>query len=189
MRNGHRNVRPDQFPDFIPNYELELHPRARATNFIHRAGAGFGFVMDALPKDILEKFKLPRHHFYPMKVYHNGKTLPYFWFHYIVDDFWDWVDRDQSIAVIQDIRKNYEVVDTFDLDLSVDEIKKLKKTFPYYLKTKWQKLVFKSGFPYDFYKSRNIMVFEFIGEDVAEAFEKAGVTGLEINYTKNIVVL
>ena len=100
-QNGHFMVKHYEFPDFIPNLELDLHPKANATNYLDStAGLTSGFIIDAKFKEILSSFKLPRHHFYPIKVYKDDKLLDYYWFHYIVDDFWQYLDKDKSMAEI-----------------------------------------------------------------------------------------
>uniref|UniRef100_UPI000555B3CD hypothetical protein n=1 Tax=Aquimarina pacifica TaxID=1296415 RepID=UPI000555B3CD len=96
LYDGHRNVKVNEFPDFIPNYELDLHSKAKPTSFIHHSVANFGWVINGRLKDIMESYNLLDHHFYKMKLHHNGITLNYFWFHYIVRDFWKYLDKEKS---------------------------------------------------------------------------------------------
>ena len=63
-KNGCWNVERNNFPDFIPNYELELHPKAKPTNFLPIYSIGFGMIVDKNLKEVLSNFKLPKHHFY-----------------------------------------------------------------------------------------------------------------------------
>lgn len=188
VNNGHRNVEPDKFPDFLPNYELDLHSKANATDFLPRVGPGFGMVVNNKFKEILANFKLPNHHFYKMKVYQKNQILDYYWLHYIVDDFWGWLDREQSEAVIFDHKKDFEVVNSIDLNLSLDEIKKLKKGFPYNLHVRWNKIVFKKGFSYDLYQAKDVQLLEFISEDLKNALKETNITGIDVKLNDKIFV-
>ncbi len=101
LKNSSRNVKYSEFPDFSPELELEIHPEAIATNFLERTDATFGMIIDSDIKNILGQFKLPPHHFYPIKVYHKGKLLTYFWFHHIIQNIWEYIDIDRSLIRIQ----------------------------------------------------------------------------------------
>ncbi|HEA20395.1 hypothetical protein LCGC14_1520330 [marine sediment metagenome] len=65
LHNSHWQVRADEFPDFVPNLELEIDKKAKPTNFLDGASGFNGFLVDKPFKSILEKFRLPPHHFYP----------------------------------------------------------------------------------------------------------------------------
>ena len=56
-------MRRDEFPDFVPDYKLELYPKAKVTNFLQNNPANFGWIVDEKLKNVLEKHKLPRHQF------------------------------------------------------------------------------------------------------------------------------
>ncbi|SFW52757.1 hypothetical protein SAMN02927921_02153 [Sinomicrobium oceani] len=103
--NGSYCVKPDTFPDFVPNYELELHKKAFATGFLQRVGASFGIVVDEKVKNILKEHCLPPHAFYPTTVFHNDEVLQYYWFHYIPNDFWELIDNRNSFAYVYQIKK------------------------------------------------------------------------------------
>ena len=101
LPDSHRQVKPHSFPDFIPNLELELHDKAYPTDYIQKF-VSFGMVVNTKFKNILKQFKLPPHAFYPIKVYHKGALLEYFWFHYAINDFFSWLDKEESKALIYD---------------------------------------------------------------------------------------
>ncbi|HEA20393.1 MAG TPA: hypothetical protein ENH87_05695 [Pricia antarctica] len=100
-KNSSRNLKYSEFPDFLPELELEIDANAVPTNFLERAEATFGIIVDTDFREILEQFTLPHHHFYPIKVYHKGNLLKYFWLHFIVKDIWKSIDIEQSLVRIQ----------------------------------------------------------------------------------------
>lgn len=65
LPNSHWQVKHNEFPDFIPNYELELHPYAVATNYLDGTGDYSGFLVDGAFKKVLEVHKLPPPLFLP----------------------------------------------------------------------------------------------------------------------------
>ncbi len=87
LANSIWQVKPDEFPDFKLNYELELNKNAIPTNYLDGTSSPPGIIVDNKLKSIFEKFSLPPHHFYPIKVYHVGKLLDYYCFHFIINDF------------------------------------------------------------------------------------------------------
>lgn len=76
LPNSIWDIKHNEFPDFILNYELELHKDAIPTNYIEGV-SNLGMIVDFKFKTILEKVNLPEHQFYPIKVYLNGKRKVY----------------------------------------------------------------------------------------------------------------
>lgn len=184
--NGHWEVHPHEFPDFVPNLELTLHKKAKATDFLENY-VSFGMLINNKFKEILKGFKLPPQAFYPIKVYHKGELIEYYWFHYIVKDFWEWIDKDKSKAVITDNKKNFIVVKEVNLKLSVKKIRELEDNLPYYQNMKWEKIVFKKGFPkYDVYKTQHIDYIIVISERLLNVLQEAGMTGFEVELFDDI---
>ncbi|KKM62567.1 hypothetical protein LCGC14_1520310, partial [marine sediment metagenome] len=101
LPESHWQVKSNEFPDFIPNYELELHEKAVPTNLIDPASGSFGLVVDSKLKTLFQEFNLPPHHFYPIKIYQKSKLLDYYWMHFIISDFWENIDMDKSTLRIQ----------------------------------------------------------------------------------------
>ena len=186
--DGYREVKPHEFPNFIPNLELELHKDAKATAYLEQY-VSFGMVINARFKSILQQFKLPPHAFYPIKVYHKGGLLEYFWFHYVVHDFFEWLDKDKSRAVIYDDKDgNYKIISELDLRISLDEIEKINLALPWQQGLKWEKIVFKADFPkYDVYKTRGLDLKNFISGRLLKALQDAGVNGFTAKPIDNII--
>lgn len=94
--NGYYNVKKDKFPDFSPEYELELDPRAHLVNILPPHPGSNGLLVDEMVRGILKRHCLPPHAFYPMELYHKRNVHRYYWFHYIPDDFWNLLDKENS---------------------------------------------------------------------------------------------
>ena len=179
--DGYLAMRYDKFPDFVPNYKLELHPKAIPTNFLPNSPASFGWVVDSKLKIILESHELPKHHFYPIKVYHKNQILDYYWLHYIIDDFFEFIDKKKSYGEVFEFTSPFETIveQTFPI-LSWDQVLKVKKSNKYN-RTRIGKIIMKKNFPkYDVYETRCISYSQIISQKLKEVFEKEGITGMEI---------
>ena len=178
--DGYLAMRPDTFPDFVPNLKLELHSEAKPTNFLPNNPTGFGWIVDSKLKNILEKHKLPKHHFYKIKVFHNQKSLNYYWLHYIIDDFYEFIDKDNSYGEAFEMKSPLEttVQSTFPI-LSWDQVQEEKKKHKFN-RTRIGKIVMKKDFPkYDLYQTRCISYISIISESLKNAMEKEHITGIE----------
>lgn len=149
---GHRKVKSYEFPNFSPNYELQLTAQAKVTDNISKVGANFGMVVNEKVKAILKNFKLPKHRFYSMKVYKDDEALPYYWFHYIIDDFWNFLDTKNSYGEIFEMElTNKKVIKSFPL-ISKEQLKKVEDQENTILK-QIGKIQMLPNFPkYDFYQ-------------------------------------
>lgn len=182
-KNGHFMVKHYEFPDFRPNLELEINPKANPTNYLDStAGLMNGFILDKKLKDILSISKLPKHHFYPIKVFQTNNLLDYYWFHYIIDDFWEYLDKDKSsIEVVYMESPTKITVETTMPIISNEQIISCKKNLSIGKNLRIRELIMKPSFPkYDFYKigclSRNTL----ISESLKDIIFKEGITGIEI---------
>lgn len=81
--NSESKIESNEFPDFIPKYGLDLHPRSIETDVLDSGTLDFGLVVSQRLKTILESFKLPPNKFYPIDVYNSQNK--YYWFHFISD--------------------------------------------------------------------------------------------------------
>ena len=178
--NNARNVKPDVFPDFTPKLNLKFHKKAKITNYIERSSVSFGMFIDSQFKTILEKFNLPNHRFYEINVKQDNKIYVYYWFHYLINDFWDLIDKKNSKAVIIDNKKNFQPVDEIDLNMNEEQMKNFFYfEIPYYQNPKWEKIVFKKEFPnYDIYKTK-IDFKTIISERLLDDLKSNGMNGFE----------
>ncbi len=185
--DGYLAMEANKFPDFMPNFKLELHEKAIPTNFLPISPASFGWIVDDKLKSIIEKHKLPRHHFYKIKVYHKNEILIYYWFHYIIDDFYEFIDKSKSYGEVYEFKnttkapiKKIETVvkETFPIH-SWDQVLKEKKKHGYNT-TRIGKIVMKDDFPkYDIYETRCINYITIISENLRNDSIKEGMTGFE----------
>ncbi|MHA7056064.1 hypothetical protein ACWGOQ_0002520 [Aquimarina sp. M1] len=174
-RNGCFDVNNHSFPDFVPNYELELHSKAFPTGFLPRAGASFGMIVNEKTKRVFQEHILPPHAFYPMKVYHNEIILKYYWFHCIPNDFWRLIDAENSFAEVFNFKTRTVVRKILinSRDQIINEIKKNK----YPLTLRLGNLKMNSDFfNYDFYKI-DAFNHKIISKRLKNALEAADVTG------------
>jgi len=123
LPNSHWQVRAYEFPNFSPNFDIELHRKSEATNIIDGIGGYHGILLDEMTKNILEKAQLPPHRFHPINVVQSGKKLDYYWFHFITNNFINYIDTEKSTIKIQhNINDNNFVVQPV---LSIDYLKRL----------------------------------------------------------------
>ncbi|WP_299132549.1 hypothetical protein [uncultured Tenacibaculum sp.] len=170
-------VRHHFFPNFIPNIELELHDKAKRTNFIERSDTYFGMFVDFKFKEVLKKAIIPPHKFYSIKVYHKGELLEYYWLHYIIDDFWKFLDIEKSKGKIID-QKNEFHKEELNLSHSIDSLLKKQEDLPYYQHMKWDKIVFKTDFPrYDIYETQTFDFKTVISESLLLALKEENISG------------
>lgn len=179
--DGYLAVRAYEFPDFTPKYKLILHPRAKPTNFLPKSPASFGLVVDKKLKFILENHKLPKHHFYKIKVYHKDIELEYYWLHFIVNDFWKFIDHNTSYAEYfkYDNPLKVKVLDKIPI-INNNQIMEETKKYDYG-SLRIGKVVMKNDFPqYDLYETQCINYITIISETLKHSLEKEGITGMEI---------
>lgn len=188
FRYNHYDVEYNKFPNFIPNLELELHNKAKVTDYLNVFAISFGNVISKSFYDILKRLNLPSCNFYPIKVYHKGKLLEYYWFHYIIEDFWKYLDKNKTKGIIYDDKDEYKVVSEIDLNYSPQEISIIDENLPWHQHMKWEKIVFKPDFPkYDVYETQTLEYRTVISERLLNALQEAGMTGFTTKLYDKIV--
>lgn len=175
--NGVYKVRKNEFPDFIPNYELELESNAIPTSLLPNVGASFGLIVNKELKEILSKHKLPPHHFYKMKVLYHDEVLEYYWLHYIVNDFWDHIDKEKSFGEVYTVKKGIFTIHEEVKTTSKEEVLEIRKNLKL-PKMFRAKTIFKPSFPsYDLYET-DLTNDVFISAKLKNAMEDSGMTGM-----------
>lgn len=176
LPNSHWNVLSNEFPEFTPNYELELLNNSIATDYLDVDSKPTGIFVSEKLKKIIETFNLPPHRFYKIKVIQNKKNIDYYWFHYIVNDFWEYVDLNESMIEIYHMvnKKHSEVLRI----KSINNIEILKENLERGFKLRLFKIIFKNKYPYDIYKISNI-IYEpvIVSESLLNALQEEGMTG------------
>ena len=175
--NSERNVTPDLFPEFAPNYGLDLNPKSIATDVIDRGTLEFGIVISENLRKILHDYNLPPHKFYPIDVYNSNRN--YYWFHYI-SNFRSFFDVKNSEVEIFDIFKQ-EIVDVVRFnsfeelnDFNRQLILQVGKTMRYRL------IKLRPSFPkYDLFEIKGAQHFTVISDRLKNELERQSITGLE----------
>ncbi len=179
--NGYTMVRWNEFPDFVPYVELVLNSKAKWTDILSSV-VGHGFIINNRVKSILEGHNLPARAFYPVKVHSGDSSRDYYWFHYINNDFWDWVDQDRSKLFLRHLfpDKRSQVLGEADLSLSTEGLVDLSRNKPRLTDYYWEKLVLNNNFPdLDFFRTLFPSRHTVISQRLLNAFEESGITGYE----------
>jgi hypothetical protein len=107
------------FPDFIPDLGgMKLSGRAKLTDWVSTSFGGA--LITPRFHEILEKYNLCPHRFYPVTLYARNVPHEYFYLH-IISDYSDFVDYKKSTFVE---RNSYETRGTFFVDSKEDMLKK-----------------------------------------------------------------
>lgn len=142
---NHYDVEYNSFPDFIPNLELELHKKAKQTDYLNAFSISFGMIINDKFKSILEDFNLPSHAFYPIKVHQEKSVFKYYWFHYIVD-LWKYIDVQKSFLQVYK-KFEFEVEKVIPIPKKPEEIEVIKSSLPRQKELMIHKIIFKDTFP------------------------------------------
>ncbi|WP_299246095.1 DUF1629 domain-containing protein [uncultured Aquimarina sp.] len=179
--NGLYQVKHYEFPNFLPELKLELHKDAIPTDYLYSM-VGFGMMtVSEKMKEVLQNHLLPKHHFYPIEVFHKKKTLKYFWLHFIVDDFWNLLDKENSFGEIID-SKTWAVKRKVSIE-SKEQIRKIMYPEEFLvneLLTVGQVTMRKELPKYDLYQMGCINYTSLISEKLKNALLENGITGFEI---------
>jgi hypothetical protein len=85
-----------KLPEYAPNLDyFILASKAKPTDLLSAAVIYGGFLVSEKFKNLLERFQLPTHKFYPAQVKWRKEFLNYFWMHTICD-LTDYVDYSSS---------------------------------------------------------------------------------------------
>jgi len=169
------------FPNFTPDLSgIMLAGRAKLTDFISNA---FGaIIVSPRGKDILQKFNLCSHRFYPCTLHSRGKSYDYFWLQ-LISDYSDYVDYKKTTFVEYNFteKRGFILVESKEEMLRKrEEIKKL------YEGTNWtiwgDEIVMNS----DFQKSLDLFIISridgntYISERLYNEIAKNNLTGCEL---------
>ncbi|MBU2901666.1 hypothetical protein [Maribacter dokdonensis] len=175
--NSERQVNPNVFPDFEPNFGLDINSQAKETDLLDSASClNFGIVISKKLKLILEEYKLPPHRFYPIKVF--GSSKEYFWFHYITK-FEKYIDLDKTKIEIYSSRPPFQIeeIKTFK---SQKELMDFKKKMTYKKSMRFHSIHLTNEFPkYDFFEITGAQYFTLINQKLMKHLESENITGFE----------
>ncbi len=188
LSNGYYCVKKDEFPNFIPDYELELNKKAKATNILPLYPEGKGLLVDEKVKQILKTHYLPPHAFYPMKLHYKGSILDYYWFHFIPNDFWKLLDTNNSYAEVVKIKKGQVSLIKKIKITSLGQIQKEKKQYTGRTPIRLGELKMSFEFSkYDFYKT-GAFSHIIVSQKLKDTLEKNNITGYTAKLFNKIII-
>ena len=121
---GKKKHYPD-FPDFIPDLGgMKLSGRAKLTDWVSTSFGGA--LLTPRFKEILEKYNLCPHRFYPVTLYARNVPHEYFYLH-IISDYSDFVDYEKSTFVEYDFNYKGNYVEINSKKELLEEKKKIKE--------------------------------------------------------------
>ncbi|MDW7694276.1 hypothetical protein R9C00_05970 [Flammeovirgaceae bacterium SG7u.111] len=180
--NSERQVKPDEFPAFEPNFALDIHPNAIETDVLDSAVLDFGIIISEKLRSILKEYNLPPHRFYPIKVFNSSKY--YYWLHFISksEDFIDYGKTEIEIYINRPPFKT----DSIKLFNSQRELLEAKKALPYNKAMKYKNIFLRRNFSeYDLFEISGAQYFTMISKTLKERFDIEKITGLEyLEYNK-----
>lgn len=168
-----------RFLEQIPLLELERGQNAKLTDILSSYSVPFGLIVSSRLKDLLLKFKLPPHKFYPFKLIDGGTVRDdYFWFH-CYDDLWQYVDSSRSRLEVYRMFKHYTIAE-YPLKTS-QQIERVIKSLGLLQGTRLKEIYFLENFPgYDIILNDIVSLDIWISEGLKEALESEEITGYDI---------
>ncbi|MDO6852609.1 hypothetical protein Q4599_03405 [Cellulophaga lytica] len=175
--NSERQVNPGEFPDFEPNFGLDINSEAKETDVLDSASClSFGLIISKKLKLILEEYALPPHRFYPIKVYDSIEQ--YYWFHYIskIEKYIDFKSTTIEIYVNRPPFKIQEIK-TFN---SQEELMNFKREMSYKSSMKFKSICLTENFPkYDLFEITGAQYFTLISHKLMKRLKDEKITGFE----------
>lgn len=172
--NSERKIKADEFPDFEPNYGLDLQTGANATDVLDKSTLPYGFVVSERLKKLLMNFMLPPHRFYKIDVYGTNKR--YYWFHYITS-IWDYIDFENT--EIEVIHKFKFIVEEIKKFTSFEDIMNFKKSLPRQNTIRFGSIKLRDNFPnYDLFEMTGPKYYTLISNKLKQSLDKEKITGI-----------
>ena len=177
--------------DYDPHVELRLHNKSKRTNFIDKsAGLTFGIVIDERFKNILTKFKLPKHKFYPISVFHKDRVYEYYWFHFLCKDIFNFIDKEKSTLKIVNIR-GFVVEKIVEFPKTTEALISIKEMLPYNKEMFFNEVYFTEDYPnYDvlrFSSAEGQFLTCLFSERLVNALKKENISGFNARHFKTIL--
>jgi len=186
--NSVYNVFPDAFPEFVPNLNyFVLHRNSKVTDVLSASMISGGFIVNTRVREILEKYSLPEHRFYPATVECNNKLDDnYAWF-FFVSDVLDFIDYGRTKFYLCDMLDNRirdcQVDSANNLramkDILQDD-RNINSDHVYLMETFHDR--------FDIFKVTFGDYRTYVSERLKDAFDQAGITGLKMLPTESIEV-
>lgn len=164
------------YPQDDPDLVFELKEDAFLTDIISPSNiSAVGILLNKRTKDLLRKFNLADHKYYPAKVIVNGSQCDYFWLHFVKNDF-SGLDLEKSIFYNSLFKTDKHK--RFKLNSYEDA---LKRKTPLYLFMGIEKLVLDKKSAFSFNEIFYLPAIEeiIINEDVLNEFLTQHISGFK----------
>lgn len=181
----------ESIPNYTPNLDyFVVHPRAIITDVLSTSVVSGGLLMNNKVKNILQKYNLPIHKYFPAKVNHKNVFYDYYWMH-IVCDLTDFINYEKSTFFIYyNYSKNLGYVNIESkIDLS-NKKQKLKTDNPGKSLTIWaDEIVFSKEFnnTFDLFEIGLFDANFYISLDLKNTLISEDVSGLVFADANNLV--
>ncbi|RAV97588.1 hypothetical protein DQQ10_27625 [Pseudochryseolinea flava] len=138
----------------MPKYDIQIKHKAKPTNLLSSLSGFYGLTIDDKFKDILQRFNLPPHQFYPVNVTHRKVQLSYYWFHF-VNSFLDYIDFTSSVFETFTLTP-FNILNEFKVS-SIKQLHALEREANFEKSIRPRALVLKENFPgYDIISLSNV---------------------------------
>ncbi len=171
----------DNFSDFIPMFsDVILTADSKEVDFISDMGAigGNGFILSDHAKKIFDMYRLPRHRYYSLNIFHPKKGLlrssRFYWLQVLDIPILNFVDVEKSkiYAVKNQYRDDQE---SFDIESKEQLVIYTSQILTYGIY--YDKLVFDKGLDYDLFFAMPFEYHAFISEGLRFALEDSSIIG------------
>jgi hypothetical protein len=181
-----------EFPDFMPDLSgIKLVRGAKLTDFLS-GGFSNSMILSPRAKTVFEQFNLCPHRFYPMTIHKNKQPNNYFMLHYL-SNFSDFVDYEKSTFVeefykIDGTKGNFVEVNSKE-ELFIKRKEVQEKFGQSFYSVVGKKLVMNEAFckkRLDFFQILVVTSGTYVSEQLKNAIEENGLTGLDFFPAENL---
>ncbi|RYU94333.1 hypothetical protein [Emticicia agri] len=185
----------NSIPPFIPNFDhFVMNGKSKISDFLSCSLMGStGFILSVQVKEIFEKFLLPEHRFYQIRLLRGKDFIENYYYLKVVCDLSDIVDYPNSIFIKKDIRDRILeeiILDDKEAYIRKDqEVKKESKIQDIYYSLWAKKIALKYTIDFDLFSVRGTFDNKiYIKENLKNALFEKNITGAEILHTDRIIL-
>ena len=164
-----------------PNLDyFVVHNKAKLSDLLSVSVIHGGFLVSKTFKELLERFHLPNHRFYPARVYHRRKFYEYYWMH-IICNLTDEVNYEKSaFKIYYNYAHNLGSINVYSKEDLLEKKEKVKADNPGKNVTIWgEKLYLKDSFntSLDLFEIGTFDANTYIANRLKEEIEAQKITG------------
>jgi hypothetical protein len=133
----------EHLPEYSPDLDyFVVNSKAKLTDLLSVAVAYGGFLISPKLKELLEKFNLPAHKFFPAKVSYKTRMYDYYWVHVICDLTNDVDYMHSTFFIYHNYSQNLGFITVSSKEDLLRKKEKLKKDNPDKTVTIWAEKIF-----------------------------------------------